>query len=323
MLSRPLGDRSANPLFDMDFWADLGKSVYRPRYTIEKLKAEGNFTYLPGRLATRIHEENGAAVVHCRAVDSAGVEAFTARKVLLAAGAVNSGRLALASFGDGAARLPILCNRNHWVAAVNLAMLGRPARDQRHSLSQLTALMRAECDGPDYVLAQIYSYRSLLWFRLLKNIPLPPRLALLFLRLTATAFTCVNLHFPDRPSPNRWIQLADDGILRAHCEFTAAEDAWLRRNESRLLRFLTGLGCVPLGVTRPAHGASIHYAGTLPYAEASRPFTTEPSGRLWGTSHIYVADGSNWRWLPAKGLTLTLMANARRVAAQAVQDLAL
>jgi choline dehydrogenase-like flavoprotein len=324
-LSRPSGERRANPLFDMDFWADFGRSVYRPHYTVEKLQAAANFTYLSGRLATRLFEENGAVTVHCRPVDSPGVEAFTARKVLLAAGALNSGRLALASFGDYSTRLPILCNRNHWVAAVNLAMAGRPARDQRHSLSQLTVLMRAEFDGPDYVLAQVYSYRSLLWFRLLKSIPLPPRLALLFLRLTATAFTCVNIHFPDHPSPDRWIQLApgpEGDILRAHCQFTAAEDAWLRRNEFRLLRFLAGLRCLPLGITRPAHGASLHYAGTLPYAEDSRPFTTEPSGKLRGTSHVYVADGSNWRFLPAKGLTLTLMANARRVAARAVEDLA-
>jgi hypothetical protein len=36
-----------------------------------------------------------------------------------------------------------------------------------------------------------------------------------------------------------------------------------------------------------------------------------------------VAVGSSWRFLPAKGLTLTLMANARRMAASAVRELAL
>jgi hypothetical protein len=39
MLSESLGDRHANPQTDMDFWGDSGRSVYRPRYTIEKLKA--------------------------------------------------------------------------------------------------------------------------------------------------------------------------------------------------------------------------------------------------------------------------------------------
>jgi choline dehydrogenase-like flavoprotein len=77
-----------------------------------------------------------------------------------------------------------------------------------------------------------------------------------------------------------------------------------------------------MGVNKPLHGASIHYAGTLPYASEDRPYTTTPDGRLRHAPNVYVADGSSWRFMPAKGLTLTLMANARRVAAQALQDLA-
>jgi hypothetical protein len=37
---------------------------------------------------------------------------------------------------------------------------------------------------------------------------------------------------------------------------------------------------------------------------------------------VYVADGASWRWLPGKALTLSLMANARRVALGALEDLA-
>ena len=174
------------------------------------------------------------------------------------------------------------------------------------------------------MLTQIYSYRSLLLFRLLKDIPLPPRYGLLFLRLLATAFTCVNIHFPDRPSSDRWIQLeAREGgdVLRASASYSAAETAWIQRHESRMLRFLAGLRCIPIGVNKPLHGASIHYAGTLPYSAEERPYTTAPDGMLHGAPNVYVADGASWRFMPAKGLTLTLMANARRVAAQALRDM--
>jgi choline dehydrogenase-like flavoprotein len=325
MLSQNLGDRQANSQTDMDFWADVGRSVYRPRYTIEKLRASPNFTHLTGRLALRFQPALDGVTLQCRNLETGAPEAVSARKLLLAAGAINSGRLALASFRDYHSRLPILCNPNHWVAAVNLSMLGKPARDRRHSLSQLTVLMRAECGGPDYVLAQIYSYRSLLLFRLLKDIPLPPKQGLLFLRLLATAFTCVNIHFPDRPGAGRWIQLEarDSGdVLRAAASYSAAEKAWIQRHEGRMLRFLAGLRCIPIGVNKPLHGASIHYAGTLPYAEEDRPYTTTPDGQLRHAPNVYVADGASWRFMPAKGLTLTLMANARRVAAQALRDLA-
>ena len=326
MLSENLGDRQANPQTDMDFWGDAGRSVYRPRYTIEKLKASPNFTHLTGRLAQRFRPGQDGVTLECRNLDTGAAESISARKLLLAAGAINSGRLALASSRDYQSRLPILCNPNHWVAAVNLSMLGKPARDRRHSLSQLTVLMRAECDGPDYVLAQIYSYRSLLLFRLLKDIPLPPKQGLLFLRLLATAFTCVNIHFPDRPGTDRWIQLE------------ARESRRCAAREHQLFRRRNGLDSAPRSA---ACCASWPACDAFRWASISR-FTAPASimrercliRRKTGrtpprrTANCTTRRMSTWPTEPVgdscrrKGLTLTLMANARRVAAQALQDLA-
>jgi choline dehydrogenase-like flavoprotein len=310
VLSRDLGDRRANPLHDMDFYADTGRSVYRPQFTLESLKRRHNFTYLPGRLAVSFDEADGAVTLRCR-----GGEAITARRLILAAGAINTGRLVLQSLPHHGRRLPILCNPNHWVAAIDLAMLGRPAGDARYSLAQLAAVQRV--DGED-VLAQFYSYRSLLTFRVLRGIPLPPRLGVLFMRLIATAFTCVNLHFADEPADTKYVEL-DGDAFRAHYALPPAQANAVRRGERAMLRRLVGLRCMPIGVTRPSPGASIHYAGTLPHGDG--PLNTAPDGRLNGCRHVYVGDGSSWRWLPAKGLTFTLMANARRVAEGAVGGL--
>jgi hypothetical protein len=202
-------------------------------------------------------------------------------------------------------------------------MLGKPVRDDRHSLSQLTALLKTEHRDRGYISAQLYSYRSLLLSRMLKSIPFPPSLGLLFLRLTATAFTCINIHFPDWPSSHRWMSLDRNGSVRAECAWAEEETAWMNRHERRLLKHLLALRCIPLGIAKPQHGASIHYAGTLPYDEADKPLTTDAAGRLRGFQSVFVADAATWRFLPAKGLTLTLMANARRIARQAVHDLAL
>ena len=58
----------------------------------------------------------------------------------------------------------------------------------------------------------------------------------------------------------------------------------------------------------------MHYAGTLPFSDDPQPFTLGTGGRLAGTRRVFVADGSGFRYLPANGLTLTLMANAHRIA---------
>jgi choline dehydrogenase-like flavoprotein len=64
----------------------------------------------------------------------------------------------------------------------------------------------------------------------------------------------------------------------------------------------------------PGYGASIHYAGTLPFDETGKVGTLDRSGKLNGFENVYVADGSGFRYLPAKGITLSLMANAHRTA---------
>ena len=60
---------------------------------------------------------------------------------------------------------------------------------------------------------------------------------------------------------------------------------------------------------------------TLPFADDEGPLTCAHDGRLRPTASVYVADSAPWRFLPAKGLTFTLMANARRVADAVIASL--
>ena len=61
-------------------------------------------------------------------------------------------------------------------------------------------------------------------------------------------------------------------------------------------------------------GASVHYAGTLPMSRTPAPWTTTPECRSREHENLWLADGSTYPFLPAKNVTLTLMANAVRVA---------
>jgi len=61
-------------------------------------------------------------------------------------------------------------------------------------------------------------------------------------------------------------------------------------------------------------GTSAHYAGTMPMSTSEQPHTTTLEGRVRGFPNLFVADGATFPFLPAKNLTLTLMANAARIA---------
>ena len=317
VLTAPLGDRLPNPYHDMDFWSDHRASVYRPVYTIRRLQLELRFTYVNQQLAERFVEDDGAVTLWTRDLSTDTGRSFRCRRLVLAAGAINSARVALRSLGAYDTRVPMLCNPYTYMPLMNLPMLGRPASDRRHSLAQLTAIYTPPGAPDEHLVASLYSYRSLLLFKLVAEMPLPPRLGLLAARLMITSLTIAGIHHPDAPSPLRYLELkrraAGGEEIVAECEWSADEERTRRRREWRLARHFMALRCLPLSVVRPAHGASLHYAGTLPYADEDRPLTCTPEGRLRGTRSVYLADASPWRYLPAKGLTLTLMANARRV----------
>jgi choline dehydrogenase-like flavoprotein len=102
--------------------------------------------------------------------------------------------------------------------------------------------------------------------------------------------------------------------LRVDYTRTPGEEREDERCERRILGALRALGCFALKRQKMPPGATVHYAGTLPFGAAEVPGTLARDGRLAGTRRVYVADGSGLRTLPGNGLTFTLMAWAHVVA---------
>jgi choline dehydrogenase-like flavoprotein len=329
MLSRPRGEgataRSATALDDMDFYSDATRSVYRPRYTVEELRGRASFTYLGGTLARRFVPTGTGVELECVDVHTGAPVRVAARRAILAAGALGTTRIVLASLNRYDVRVPLLANPYRYMPCVNLAMFGRPAADRRHSLSQLIGLLDAG-HGDDVLYLSLYSYRSLLLYKLIKEMPLPPRAGLLVARLLMSSLTVVGVNLSDGGEPHNWCSLRRDAggtdVLVAQYAPSADERERVARGIRRTRRALMRLRCVPFAVIDPGHGSSIHYAGGLRITpDRADVLGTDASGRLHAAPDVYVADSANWTFLPAKGPTLTMMANARRVAHAAAREL--
>jgi len=328
VLSRDLGDRRANPYYDMDFWSDSRRSVFRPRYLVTELEGRSNFSLHAGRLVLGFECGGETGVrVRCRNLATGNHEVHSARRLVLCAGAINSARLALHSLRRAGLAVPILCNPYRYLPCVYLPMLGRPATDRRHSLSQIVAIYRPPDAVDDVVSVQFYGYRSLLLFKLVKEIPLPPWAGLHVVRLLVSSLLVAGLHHSDSPSTRRTLRIRDTGsdtLPEVQFEHETSDDERARRDarERAIVRLMVRLAVVPFSRIDPGAASSIHYAGTLPVGAAGGAACgTTPDGRLLGAEGVYVADASGWTHLPAKGLTFTLMANAVRVAGHVSRDL--
>jgi choline dehydrogenase-like flavoprotein len=317
-------DRGPERYLDLAYWADPDRSVYRPQWTLEELERAPCFTYLAGRFVRRFEESATGVRVVCRAGEAE--EIHEARALVLAAGALGTARLVLASLGRYDVPVPILCNPYEYVPTLNVRMLGRRSSARRHGMAQLTAMLRTGEDGR-LLQAQVFSYRSLLTFKLMKELPLGYRSALHALRLLMPSFAILGLHFEDRPTPEKRLVLrrghgGRPDTLEVRYRPSDEETAAQRRDRAKLLRAFLSLGCVPLSTMRPGHGANMHYAGTFPMRPDGGELTCDTEGRLRASRHVHLADGSVFPWLPAKGLTFTLMACADRVGQRLAERLA-
>lgn len=326
-LSEALGERQPNSYSDMDFWSNHGRSVYRPNITLDELRARPNFTYRPGFLVSGFSESGDRGVsVTGKILEDDTQETLTARSLVLAAGSLGTTRLVLRSLGMYDRPVPFVCNPHTYMPCLHYRGLALSHADRCHSLAQLTIVYDPTRDREHLVQAQMYSYRSLHLFRLLKEVPLPHREGLRIMRALAPHFVIWAIQHEDAPTARKRCVLrrgpgpAED-TLEVEYEDSSEDLARREENEASIAHFVRQLGCLPLKRVHAVHGSSVHYAGQFPMTREDRPLTTDPSGRLRGTRAVYLADGSTFAYLPAKGPTLTLMANANRIGHRARERL--
>jgi hypothetical protein len=190
----------------------------------------------------------------------------------------------------------------------------------------LTAIYDPSGDAEHLVQAQLYSCRSLLLFRLLKESPLPYGESLRVMRALYNSMIVMVIQFEDYQTPGKHCTLRHSRGESPDCleiAYEASSETGPHvRQAVKMLRYLIReLGCIPLRTVEPGHGSSVHYGSLLPFSLDEKPLTTSPAGRLRGTHGVYIADGAAFTYLPAKGLTLTLMANANRIGQNVCADL--
>jgi choline dehydrogenase-like flavoprotein len=319
VLTRDLGERRGTRYGDMEFWADPQRAVYRPWMTVDALSRREGFRYEGGRVVTAFREQPDHVAVETMRLEGGEHEAFRARRLVLGTGTLGTARIVLRSFAsDG--KLPLLTNGYCIAPCIHLAMLGRVLERERTSLGQLEMFLDPGRGGLDVRMVSLYTYRSLLLFKLIKEVPLALADGRAVMHALSSAIVLATINHPDHVAPGKSVRRVaaaespTGDALAVDFAPTPTELADNDRAERRVLAALARLGCFALKRQIMPSGSTVHYAGTLPFASDERPFSLGRDGRLAGTRRVHVADGSGFRYLPANGPTLTLMANAHLVA---------
>jgi len=320
VISRNMDERSRLAYREMDFYSDRDRSAYRPWITIDRLKKANSFRYIGGVLVLRFSEANGLVRIECLDTRSDNRIEYQCRRLVLASGVLGTARIVLRSLEGEKQRLPLISNQYGLFPCVHWRMLGKEIEAKKSSFAQLSLFHDEGRSGENVGMALLYSYRALMMFRLVGPMRLNLVDSRIMLNYLMSGLVIMGIHHPEAASDSKNLHLEADADsvtgdkLLINYTSTVSELEARRSRERKYLKIMRSLGCHALGRFDAGPGSSFHYAGTLPFANSCEPFRLLENGQLSGTRKVFVADGSGFRFLPARGLTLSLMANAHLVA---------
>jgi choline dehydrogenase-like flavoprotein len=312
------GRAAYNPLLH-DFFQAHNPAIYNPVFTLRELINEKSIEYLSGFLVQKFAEVGSVVKVIAKEVSTGLDREFSARKVFLGAGNINTARIALSSFAEYGRKLPILDNPVAFVPFLDFSKIGQIFPRRTFPGAELVVISDRD-SKIEPIQASVYGLTGPLRGDLIAELPLCLKSNIVAIKHLASSMGMLQIFFPDSPSDDNYITLdPSEKLFINHKpvhkdQYLAKDGLYSVRPFLRLLHEMLYFACSSL-CKFPVAGSSIHYAGSLPMrANSPGPFETDKNGLLYGTKNIYIIDAANFPYLPSKNHTFTLMANAMRIA---------
>lgn len=320
--NQPDVDRWSEQYWDVDFWSLQKSAGYHPGHTLSKLNGRCNFSYLSQHYVYKFQEIDGKVKVLAKHIATKEDQVFYCRRLMLCASVMGTARIVLNSLSKSPRKVPLISNAFTYGVWLNARMFGRQNSLKRSSFSQLSVYERADIHEP-FNLLNLYTYRSLLLSKLIRELPFSFRFSYQLSAIVKEMMIIGGLHLPEKADSQNYLQLvpAKDSPMGKSLDIHYQHDvAKAKAVLSRINRAMLRWKAVPV-LSRPTSaGSSKHYAGTFPFADWPKTFQLAASGRLHFTQNIYIGDASGFRFLPAKGPTFTIMANAHRIAKEVLKS---
>ena len=231
------------------------------------------------------------------------------RRLLIGAGAINTTKLVLTSLQGYQSKLRLLDNPLSLIPFVSLSMLGSPLEKNDGAYPQATVIFQHE---EDVYQGSFYGTSGPLRTDLVCDFPFSLKSSLLASKILTPAMGLLMLYYPGKPKYAATISLKETGELSIEGDSFLVE----KNVERKIIKLFRSLGLFTSSylVKNLSLGSGIHYAGTLPMKENPGPFETDSFGKVYSCNRVFVIDSACFPSLPAKNLTLTIMANAMRIA---------
>lgn len=318
VLSKDSGQRLGCYQCKACMWGCPGGAIYNSAQEIPALRRHANFRFQGSTLVQKIARVENNFEISFTMDDGETTQTIMAHRVILAAGALASTKIALEALNRFDQDIPLLTTPCVSLAFCNPGRLGKPMDLQGFGMAQLafqhSTGQHSTGGAPGHdAFGLLYDADSVSAVDILTQSPLTFHGSRELVRLLVPSMMLGLVYFPGSFSANtvRLTRTRTDGAslnIRGDVTETFKRSAERTiRQVSRALR-KCGVWRMPFSVSFLEPGADNHNGGTLPMGK-----TTSPTGELLDMPGLYVVDGAVLPNLPAKQLTFTIMANADRI----------
>jgi choline dehydrogenase-like flavoprotein len=289
------------------------RAIWSSEHTLAELVAAGFVEHRPGVVVERFEERTGEVRLSVRGES----DALVAERVLVAAGALATTRLVLASLDAHDRDVRLLDSAYYTLPAVRWSAGQRvhSSRDAGNTLAQVFVEIDDPAVSARAVHLQVYGFNDLMLRAVAARAHLPEPLAARVLQPLLRRLLYVQGYLHSDESPGARVRLTQDGTLSVEGEAGQAEET-ARRVVEKLRSLHRVLRIEPLEsmlkVWPPGKG--FHSGGSFPMSGRPGELETDVLGRLPGFARVHLADASVFPTIPAATITLPAMANAHRIA---------
>lgn len=294
--------------------------IYNSASTIDALRAHPHFSYEPGVVVERVEESgDGVALTGFHPVTDEPWRA-QADRVFLGAGVLPTAKIVLASRELYDTPRWILDSQYFLFPLLQLARSRGVETEELHTLSQIFLEILDPKISPHTVHLQLYSYNDLLPTAVRSG--LGPLAWPWLVRRVVERMMIVQGYLHSDHSSRIRIELrkgAGRPQLLASPEPNPHTPKMVKSVLRKLARLAPKLRAIPveplLQIAAPGRG--FHCGGTFPMRAHPEQLDTDMLGRVPGWNRVHLIDASVLPSIPATTITLSVMANAHRIATAA------
>ncbi|MEE2665153.1 MAG: GMC oxidoreductase [Myxococcota bacterium] len=293
--------------------------IYDASATLDQLLASDAVEYRKGVVVERFEERGGDVELELRSIASGDRTRTHVERVYVGCGAIATTRLLLASLECYDRPVTIRDSQYFLLPWLRARGVPRPRDEALHTLCQAFLELRDPRIDPRNVHLQIYTYNDL-YARLFDRLLGPLRGAarpLIDAVLARLLLIQGYLHSDASPTIEATLERrADTPVLQLVERRNPRTRPVVRRLVARLVRLAPELGALPVvpALRIAPAGRGFHSGGSFPMHERPGELECDLLGRPHGLERVHLIDSSTFPTIPSTTITLTVMANAHRIA---------